>query len=185
MPETPIATPEPEQSTASRPRRRAVFVLVALFTIGSFAMWIWILFLYDPGLLIDELEDKTFPTEAEVVCAAAVEQVDALPTAQTAATATERADVVDEANAILAAMVAELRPLAPGEPREASEAVTEWRDDWEVHIGDREGYAARLRDDPEARFTETTKAEKQLSRAIDSFAAVNRMTSCETPGDVG
>ncbi len=50
-------------------RRKLVLTLVAVFTIGSFAMWIYILFVYDPGLLIDELPDKTFPTEAEQVCA--------------------------------------------------------------------------------------------------------------------
>ncbi|MEZ5238114.1 MAG: hypothetical protein R2716_03935 [Microthrixaceae bacterium] len=53
-----------------------------------------------------------------------------------------------------------------------------------MHLGDREDYAAALRADPEARFTETPKGSKQISRAIDSYAQVNRMPSCGTPGDV-
>ena len=31
--------------------------------------WIYVFFIYDPGLLIDELADRTFPTEAEEICA--------------------------------------------------------------------------------------------------------------------
>jgi hypothetical protein len=166
-------------------RRKLVLTLVAVFTIGSFAMWIYILFVYDPGLLIDELPDKTFPTEAEEVCADAIAEIEQLPEAQTAADNVERAAVVTEANGYLTAMVDELRLIAPVEPPESAEAVNEWLDDWQVHLEDRSDYALRLAADPEARFTETPKAEKQISRAIDSFAEVNSMVSCSTPGDVG
>ena len=171
----------PEHST----RRKLVLMLVAIFTIGSFAMWIYILFIYDPGLLIDELPDKTFPTQAEEICAAAVSQVELLPRAETAADNVERAEVVAEANTYLAAMLAELRPLAPTEDPVSAEAVNEWLDDWEIHLQDRTEYAERLSNDPTARFTESPKAEKQISRAIDSYAEVNSMVSCSTPGDVG
>lgn len=173
--------PPPERSV----RRKLVLTLVAIFTIGSFAMWIYILFIYDPGLLIDELPDKAFPTQAEDICAEAVERVESLPRAETAADNVERAAVVAEANSYLVAMVADLRPLAPSEDPVSAEAVNEWLDDWEIHLEDRTEYAERLAKDPTARFTESPKAERQISRAIDSYAQVNAMVSCSTPGDVG
>ncbi|MGI9577569.1 MAG: hypothetical protein ACR2OH_05190 [Microthrixaceae bacterium] len=177
----PIEDPEPDRSV----RRKVILTLVAIFTIGSFSMWIYILFIYDPGLLIDELPDKAFPTQAEAICAEAVAQVDALPGAETAADNLERAQVVAEANGYLTEMVAALRPIAPTEDPVSAEAVNEWLDDWETHLEDRNEYAERLVTDETARFTESTRAEKQISRAIDSYAQVNSMVSCETPGDVG
>ena len=155
-----------------------------VFLVASTLMWIWMLFFYDPGLLIDELEDRTFPTAAEEICAAALEEIDELPPAEVTFDPLERAAVIDEANDILAVMLSQLAPLAPTEPPEAAEAVEEWLDDWSTYLGDRQEYADALRDDPEARFTESPKGPKQISRAIDSYAQVNRMTSCETPGDV-
>ena len=194
-PGTPTRSPDPDRSRLPGPdgpperdrslRRKLVLTLVAVFTIGSFAMWIYILFIYDPGLLIDELPDKAFPTAAEEVCAGAVTRVEGLPEAQTATDNVDRAAVVAEANGYLTDMVEELRGLAPTQPPESAEAVNEWLDDWEIHLQDRDEYAQRLAADPEARFTESPKAEKQISRAIDSFAQVNSMASCSTPGDVG
>lgn len=177
----PVDEPQPDRSV----RRKFILTLVAIFAIGSFAMWIYILFIYDPGLLIDELPDKTFPTQAEEICAEAVAQVELLPPAETAVDNVERAEVVTEANAYLVAMVASLRPLTPTEDPVSVEAANEWLDDWEIHLEDRTEYAERLAEDPTARFTESTRAEKQISRAIDSYAQVNSMVSCATPGDVG
>jgi hypothetical protein len=165
-------------------RRRVLWVLAGVFAAATFAFWAWALFLYDPGLLIDELGDRTFPTQAEEVCATTMVQLDALPRAEETTDAIERADVIDTANGYLTAMVADLRPLAPTSPSGEAEAVAEWLDDWEVHIEDRREYAKALRSDPAAPFVEETKGAKQLSRAIDGYAQVNRMRSCETPGDV-
>ncbi|MCO5320083.1 MAG: hypothetical protein R2714_00925 [Microthrixaceae bacterium] len=183
-PSTPAAR-EPMVDDSSQRRRRIALVAAALFAVGTFGFWIWLLFVYDAGLLVDELADKTFPTEAEQVCSQAEARISLLPPAQTADDPLERADVIDQANESLTIMLAQLGPLAPTEPPEAAEAVQEWLDDWATHLKDRTDYAAALRSDPEARFTETTKGSKQISRAIDSFAEVNRMASCSTPGDVG
>lgn len=157
----------------------------AVFAIATFAFWIWMLFIYDPGLLIDELSERKFPTEAEQVCAQTVDRIALLPAAQTARTSTERAEVVDQANADLSVMVAQLGPLAPSEPAEEREAVEEWLGDWAAYLKDRAAYAEALKKDSDARFTEGVKGSRQVSRAIDSFAEVNRMPSCATPGDVG
>lgn len=186
-PGPPGAPPDPREPDPATPaeRRRWGLVAAGVFAVATFAMWIWMLFIYDPGLLVDELADRTFPTAAEEVCAAAAAQVDALPRAESTEDPIERAEVIETANAVLAEMVVELRGLAPTSPPAAAETVEEWLGDWETHLGDRERYAAALREDPEVRFTETPKAGKQISRAIDSFAQVNRMRSCQTPGDVG
>ena len=113
-------------------------------------------------------------------------QVDELPAANESETAADRADVVDQSNALLVGMVDELDTLVPtdGDPTER-EAIGEWVSDWRDHVTDRQEYVNELRDDPGARFSERVKGTKQLSRAIDSFAEVNRMESCSTPGDVG
>lgn len=195
-PKRPDGEPEAEHPRTGddRPaRRRLAFGAAGVFTVAMTAMWLWMLFIYDPGLLIDELPDRTFATEAEQICAAANDKIFDLPPAEAADDPIERADVIDTANATLSTMLAELAPLAPAKPPKAdeaseewlaAEAVEEWLDDWATHLGDRQSYADDLRTDPTARFTETPKGSKQVSRAIDSFAQVNRMPSCETPGDV-
>jgi len=166
-------------------RRRWALIAAAVFAIASFGVWIWALFIYDPGLLIDELGDKTFPRAAEKVCAPAVAKVDALPRAEVTTDPIRRAAVIDEADVILEDMLARLRPIAPTSPAAAKEAVREWLGDWETHMRDRAAFAAELRRDPNARYKETTKGTRQISLAIDSFAQVNSMPSCATSGDVG
>ncbi len=166
------------------PRRRIGLIAAGVFAVVVAATWIWMLFIYDPGRLIDELPDKAFPTEAEQICADAVAEISELPPAQTTDDPIERADVIDDANTILSRMLGQLAPLVPSEPPESNEAVSEWLDDWATHIGDRQAYADALRTDPDARFTETPKGTKQISRAIVGYAEVNDMPSCAPPGDV-
>lgn len=175
----------PDAHPPSDRRRRLALAAGTLFAVVSMGAWVWMLVFYDPGLLIDELEDRTFPEAAEEVCAVALANIEALPRAESAEDAAGRAAVVAVANQELATMVDGLRPLAPTEPPEAAEAVNEWLDDWETYLADRQEYAEDLARDPETRFTESQKGGKQISRAIDAYAQVNRMTSCETPGDVG
>ncbi len=191
---------DPDAPSRSRLALTATLVAVSVLISG----WIYVLFIYDPGLMIDELADPTFPTAAEQVCAAAVTRLDQLPSADQATSAFDRADAVEQSNLILSQMVADLRPLAPTEPpetaglpaaaltedqrtaRAVADGVAEWLDDWATYIGDRRDYVENLREDDQARFLETTKGSdtKGITRAISSFAQVNRMESCETPADV-
>ena len=64
--------------------------------------------------------------------------------------------------------------------------VVDWVDDWGTYLQDREEYVENLRVDDDARFLETAKGSdtKGITRAINSFAQVNKMTSCVTPGDL-
>lgn len=148
--------------------------------------WVYVLFVYDPGLLIDELPDTTFPNRAEQICAVAREQFDKLPMAQTARNASERADTVARSNVIFANMITELRGELDTVPEAQRDGVTEWVDDWAVYLGNRERYVENLRADENARFLESTKGKetKGITQAINSFAQVNRMESCSTPGDL-
>lgn len=148
--------------------------------------WIYVLFIYDPGLLIDELADPTFPNRAEEICAVAKDELAALPPALLADSAAERSEVVDASNVVLRQMIDQLRPLAPTSPPKAAKGVNDWLDDWLTYINDRQEYAEALAVDDQARFLESTKGSdtKGISRAIDGFAKVNKMDSCTTPGDV-
>ncbi len=176
---------EPEPSTG----HRIALVLGATFAVATFGVWIYALFFYDPGLMIDELKDQRFPKAAEEICHQARVKIEALPTASETKDHVERADVVDEANAALRQMTTELAAIVPtdGDAKEqrVNSGVAQWVDDWNTFIGDREDYATALREDPMTRFTESLKSNRQISRAIDAFAQVNRMDSCAVPGDVG
>ncbi len=183
--ETEIQFPviDPLDSGPNRTRLRLIIIFGCLAAVT--ATWLYIIFGYRPELLIDELADKTFPKQAEQICAAAQDQLAALPYASQARTADERADVVAQSNVILRDMLDELDPLAPTSPPKAKEAVSEWLGDWRTYLGDRETYVENLRKDSKARFLETPKGnDKGITRAITSFAQVNSMTSCATPSDV-
>ncbi len=174
-----------------RPSGRRIFFLAAglLFVVATFGVWIYALFFYDPGLMIDELEDRTFPTAAEEICHQARVKIEALPTADQTPDHVERAEVVDEANDALRQMTAELEAIVPTGGDQAQQRINsgieQWVEDWNTFIGDRQAYADQLRTDDMTRFAESLKANRQISRAIDAFAQVNRMESCTVPGDVG
>jgi hypothetical protein len=177
--------PRSQDEHTGRSRRSLLWLGVAamLVLLGG---WVYVLFIYDPGLMIDELADRTFPEAAERICAEARAQLDALPPAATASSPSERAEVVDASNEILDDMLAMLDQEAPQDPPAVRDGVREWIGDWRAYVEDRDEYATNLRTDPEARFLESRKegSNRQISLAIDSFAEVNRMASCTTPEDV-
>ena len=182
-PSTPLgAMDEPEPG----PRRHPLFFVTLAAVSLLLGGWAYLLFFYDPGLMIDELADKTFPTQAEDVCAVAAGQLSTLRPANLATNPLDRAETLEQSNVVLSQMIDDLRPLTPTGPQKVTDGVTEWLDDWETYIGNRSAYVDNLRADPEARFLESTKgtSTKGITRAIDGFAEVNEMTSCTTPADV-
>jgi len=190
-PPTPVSdsqltAPEPEEDAPISPRRRIGYFLTLFAVLALIGGWVYLLMFYDPGLMIDELADPVFPTQAEKVCAASLAQVESLPLANLASSPSERASNVEKSNIVFRKMIQDLRPLAPSQPTEVAKGVTEWLNDWETYIGNREEYVQNLRKDPEARFLETTKGSstKGITRAINGFAEVNRMKSCTTPADL-
>ena len=183
---TPPVGAEPENQQAPPKRRRFTYFITLFAILALMGGWVYLIFFYDPGLMIDELADPTFPTQAEKICAASVAEIEKLPLANLAVTPAERAGNVEISNTILRQMIQDLRPIAPSEPSEVAKGVTEWLNDWDTYIGNREDYAENLRSDPEARFLESTKGSstKGITRAINGFARVNRMKSCTTPADL-
>jgi hypothetical protein len=163
------------------PGRTAIAVVV----VGLVAMWAYVVYLaVGPGRAdpLDRLDDPAFAAAAETRCAAALDAIDALPSAAEVATAAERADVLDRANAELDAMLDHLERIAPA--GEDGQMVQRWLVDWRTYLEDREEYADRLRVDPGAQLLVTAKAGRHITRPIDGFAADNRMSSCATPPDV-
>ena len=149
------------------------------------AMWGYVLYLaFGPGRQPppDRLDDATFATQAQQVCAAALDDVAELPRAVQAETAAERAEIVDEANGRFERMLDDLEPLTPA--GEDGELVTAWLADWRTYLADREAYADALLSDPEARLFVTAKDRDQITEYLDAFAADNRMPACGTPIDV-
>lgn len=157
-------------------------VMVFVFFLGG---WLWVTFLYEPHV-IDKLEDTTFPSQAEEICAAARGDYDKLPLAQESPTPAHRSTVIVESNQIFNTMVDDLREIVPASPEHINEGLNEWLDDWETYIGDRQQLADSLLENDSARFMETPKSNtnKGITRAINGFAEVNEMESCETPGDL-
>ncbi len=202
MPMDTSTIPAPDPDLDGPPPRRIAFWLTMVAVVALVGSWVYVLFIYDPGLLIDELPDRTFPDAAEQVCAAAVSEYSELPLANESDSADSRAETLAASNEIFAAMLAELRPLADeasdmylADPDDRftdkesagyARGVTEWVTDWGTYLEDREQYVENLRNDDDARFLETAKGSdtKGITRAINSFAQVNKMMSCVTPGDV-
>jgi hypothetical protein len=158
-------------------------VAIALFLVSMAVMWAYILLPSSKRDHPDRLDETNFPEAAEPVCAEVMTEVDALPPAEESGTPQKRADVIDEANALLSGMVLQLRPLAPTDGDDA-QRINEWLDDWQTYIGDRGELAAKLHEGEDARLTEAPKKGYQLTEVMDTFADINDMPSCGTPGDV-
>jgi hypothetical protein len=183
----PAVADAPDQRSSRRwgPARLALVAVV----VGLVSMWGYVLFLaFGPGRQppVDRLDDPAFAQAAEERCAAAVDQVDALPVASASHTAEERAEVLDQADAVYASMLDDLddmTDLAPaGDQRRRAQ---EWLADWRVYLGDREAYADALRADPDARLLVSSKPGegRQITGWIDEFAKANRAASCVSPVD--
>lgn len=182
--ETPLP---PVDGSDEHPRSRVGVILGLSAVAALMAAWIYMLFIYDPGLKIDELPDREFPTRAEVVCTEARAALAELPLAQTATDAEERADTVDRSNVILTDMLDSLEDLRSAVPDEGDRrAVGLWIEDWRAYVVDRREYVDNLRRDDEARFLESVKGttRRGITLGINHFAEINRMPSCATPGDL-
>jgi len=187
---TPTTTDAPrlpedgDEARASRWRITPGRVLVAVVIAGSLAIWIYAFVLASPHM-IDRMDDRTFPTAAEPVCRAAIDEVRALPKSQESPTPAARAEVLRSANDILRQMTTELRAAVPQTADAAG--INRWIDHWNIYLDDRVEFAgelATLPADGDAKFRVTAIDGVQITRSIDHFAEVNSMVDCETPGDV-
>ena len=99
--------PGPEAVAQSRLGRVAVTgVIVALMV-----MWAWIWF-FAPRENVDRFSQRAFPEAANPVCAAAHDEILALPSGRQTPNVTERAAVVRQGTEIVETMVADLEAIA-------------------------------------------------------------------------
>ena len=166
-----------EGSSRTVARTVVVSLLLALAL-----MWIYVLFVANPDSTEDKLHEATFPTAAQPVCQATVDQLKQLGVVnQTAATPQERAALVDKGDVALRAMVQKLRTLVPPPSSDAT-AVSKWLDDWDQWLRDRQAWSDKLHNGEDAPFLEKQRnTGEPLSKARDAFATTNNMQACTTP----
>lgn len=176
---------EPE---ASPSRRRATMGIAVVFLLGlaGFWIWIWTYQLTNQGErdMLDRLDDLSWTADADGICTAAAERIDALPGAHTASTADERADIIVTSTDEVGVMLDELATIVPTGPGRDAAITTAWLADYREFLDDRYRYAEALRTDPDARFLVTEKYGSHITAPIDRFARVNEMEGCMSPGDV-
>ena len=148
------------------------------------AMWIYALG-FAPKGNPNRLHDTAWTANAESVCAAAQQQIAALPPAKTAKSPQDRADVVDQANAVVADMIATLRTAAVSGTVKEQHYVEMWLADWDTYLGDRRDWAAILHQGESKPFA-ISKADGggPILDRMDGFAETNNMPSCDAPLDV-
>ena len=137
----------------------------------------------EPGDPPGFLDDRSFPTAAEPLCADAMARAESFGNGAAVDSIEERAELVDRQDEVFTAMVADLRQL-PRPSGEQGEWVVEWLGDWETHIADRRAWAEKLHRGEDPAFVETAKGNDQVSEAVDGFAEANDMPSCATLNDV-
>ncbi len=152
--------------------------------VGSFGVWVYAFSGRADRDPPDLLNDASWSTAAEEICADALSDVDDIPSAQQAGDAGERSQQVLAATGRFETMVDQLADLPAATPRD-EQITTDWLADFRVLMGDRRRYADAVADDPAAVFTITdTGVGERLDRRITRFAVTNSMPSCVTPTDV-
>jgi hypothetical protein len=164
---------------SSRTVARTVVVSLVL---ALAVMWIYVLFVANPDSTEDKLQNAAFPTAAQPICQATVEQLQQLGVVnQPAATPQARAAFVDKGDAALRDMVQKLRTVVPP-PGEDATAVSKWLDDWDQWLRDRQAWSDKLHNGEDAPFLEKQRnTGEPLSKARDAFATTNNMQACTTP----
>jgi hypothetical protein len=159
-------------------------VLVVVVVLGIVAFWAWIFSGAPRRQNPDYLSDRRWVAAAERTCASTRVRLADLPNAATTDDADKRARVLDRATDHLDTMVDGLADPPPGNRADA-DLASQWVGDWRRYLAARRDYADRLRVDPDARLLLDEKFDDPLDTVIETFAKVNDMPSCATPGDVG
>ncbi len=125
----------------------------------------------------------------EPICTSTMTSLDALPNALDASDSVERSGQIKNANDLLLDMVDRLEAQldAPSVTlNQRDRGITaEWITDWRNYIADRDDFASRMSDDPNAQLFIGAVGGERLERRITRFANTNRIYSCVTPSDVG
>jgi hypothetical protein len=181
---------EADQSDA--PSRRWVRVLLVAIVAALAAMWVYVLFIGDapsPNVL----DDDTWPTRAEAICASVAADLAALPPARSFAdiepleeALRQRAEVGEQATVLLDGQLAAFRALPAPAGEHDDELLAAWFADWDTYLQDRRDHLADFRAGQDRPFAETeADTGGPISNRMDALAKENRMPSCAVPGDLG
>ncbi len=170
----------------ARPGRRSFawyhgLLVVALGLIV--VMWVYALG-FAPKGNPNRLHDTAWTANAESVCAAAQQQIAALPPAKTAKSPQQRADVVDQADAILSDMITTLKAAGVTGTVKEQHYVELWLADYETYLGDRRDWAAILHQGESKPFAISKGDGGPIIDRMDGFSETNNMLSCRAPLDV-
>ncbi len=182
-PPLPAVSPD-EQATSPRGRRLTWSRVGVLFAVVS-TVGLWGYAFLWPQPVFGKLDDTTFPTAAEGVCAPVRSAINALPRANESANNVDRAATIDLATNQLDALLLRMETLPRGSEK-ANRSVGEWLDDWRIYVANRRDYAGRLKEDKTARFyvAQSDRDRRGITDAIDRFANTNKMPSCATMPDI-
>ncbi len=159
-------------------------ILAAVIVAGSFGVWVYVYSGYADRPPPDLLTDPSLAVAAESICAAAVADVEAMPSAGEAADGPDRAVQVRRATDRFEQMLDELDELEPTDPVDR-QLLTGWLADWRTLLSDRRTYADAVAQEPDATFLLTVVAENErLDRRMTRVANTNAMPSCAAPTDV-
>jgi hypothetical protein len=188
----PVVEPDAASDRKDPPSRRWVRVLLAAVVVALGAMWVYVLFIGEPQSP-NVLDDETWPTRAEEVCASVAADVAGLPPARSFAdiepveeALRQRADVGTQATALLEGQLAALRALPAPTGEHDDELLAAWFADWDTYLQDRRDHLADWRAGQDRPFAETeADTGGPISNRMDALATENRMPSCAVPGDLG
>lgn len=160
-------------------------LLAAAAILASFLVWVYAYSGFAGRDAPDLLDDPTFATAGESVCATALDDLAELPNALDATDGADRAAQIRTSTARLERMLTDLDEIVGGTERDVA-ITTAWLADWRVLMDDRYRYADKIEVDDNAQFLITdTGVGERLDRRITRFATTNSMLSCIAPSDVG
>jgi hypothetical protein len=181
-PDAPVAT---DDSAAAKgwtiPRIAAVVTALAIAL-----FWLWIFSGAPAKENPDRLQDQAYVDGLEARCQQLRADLAELPAPTETPDPVDRAAVIDDANAIVDGFLDDLEAGAPTEG-DAAKSVEGWLADWRTYLADREAYAERLRTEGgDARLElSASPLQRGVDETILTFARVNGIPDCATPGDVG
>lgn len=160
-------------------------IAVTVIMLGIVGFWIYGLGPWRPLTNPDSLDDPTYATAAESICAAAVANIDTLPQAASATSPEGRADTIEEANGFLDRMLRSMEAERRADATEHDKVILDrWLGDWNTLLGDRERHVDRLRSEGDIRFEVTQVGSSSVASRVNALALVNGMPSCGLPTDL-
>ena len=179
----PVDPEDVELARSFRFRAGRVAMVVAILLMVGF--WAWVFAGGPSKANPDRVQDRAFISRTAKRCDVLRDRLAKLPNAAALKVASERADVLDQANVEVTQTVTAIDKDAPRAGSDAK-VVDGWLGDWKTYLQDRRNYAAELRVNPNAQFVVSeSKLKAGVDDTIQTFADVNAMPQCATPGDVG